>query len=149
MDQFDIHLKEVFEIIKNENPRALKQFLSFNTHLDLENFYYQRFTPLLEAVFLERYDMVQFICLEIKQKYTKQGFLQKRLYHKFINALSSDQKSALHIATLSNEHSQIIKFLIQEGANTSLKDKENYDVFYYAQYAMTEEIETFWNNYHH
>ena len=35
---------------------------------NLENHFYQKYTPLMEAVYIQRLDMVQFITQEIKNK---------------------------------------------------------------------------------
>lgn len=147
MSVFDKNLAEAFHIIKNDNTRLLNQHLAFMHSINLENYYYQKYTPLIEAAYLDRFDMVKFICENVKAKNTKHGATGPN-YKKYINHLTVDGKTALMVATLSNPHTQIIQYLLNQGANPFLKDYDNKDVFYYANYSITESVEDFWIDYH-
>lgn len=143
---FNENLKESFEIIKNDTPRLLKQHLQFQPQVSLENYLYHKYTPLIEAVYLEKLDMVKFICQHVKTLYTKQNIVAIG-YKNYLNHTTIDGKSALLVATLTNKNKDVIEFLLNEGANHRIKDKDGHDVFYYADYSTTQEVEDFWHNY--
>lgn len=146
MGIFDRNLSEAFQIIKTDTPRLLSQHLAFMPSINLENYYYQKYTPLIEAAYLNRFDMIKFICENVKAKNTRHGATGPN-YKAYLNHLTTDGKTALMVATLSNPHKDIIEYLLKEGANPFIKDFDNKDVFYYAKYSITENIEQFWNSY--
>lgn len=147
MSVFDKDLVEAFQIIKSDTPRLLKQHLAFMPSINLENYYYQKYTPLIEATYLDRFDMVKFICENVKARNTKYGITGPK-YKAYLNHSTIDGKTALMVATLSNPHTQIIQYLLNEGANPFIKDIDNKDVFYYADYSITDNVEDFWIDYH-
>lgn len=142
LNVFNDTLKEVFEIIKEGTPRSLKQTINLLKNVSLENHYYQKYTPLMEAVYIQRLDMVQIITKEIKEKYTKSNIVQSR-YIRYLNQINIEGKTALIIASLSNTSPDIIKFLISEGAEIGIKDKEGKTIFEYALFSQSDEVEEF------
>jgi ankyrin repeat protein len=141
---FNPDLKEVFELIGSGTIRQVNQLLGFNPNLSLENHFYQKYTPLMQAVYLGKMEMVEHICKIIKTKYSVNNNIQSQ-YKKYLNQVSIDGKNALMIAVLTNDKTDIIKLLISEGADIYAKDKEANDIFYYAALAGTDEIEDFIN----
>lgn len=139
---FNDSLKEIFEIIKSGTPRTLRQALAIMKNVNLENHYYQKYTPLMEAVYLQRLDMVETITSEIKQKYRRNDIIQPR-YQRYLNQINVEGKTALIIASLCNTESDIMKYLIKEGAETLIKDKESKTIFDYAYFSQSEEVESF------
>lgn len=139
---FNGDLKEVFEIIKNDTPRVLKQLLGLQPKINLEGHYYQKYTPLMEAVFLEKEEMVKCICNIIKEKNTKNGLVSYK-YKQYINQINTEGKTALILATFSNNTPHIMNFLIKEGANIDVRDREGKNIFDYAPYSITEDMENF------
>lgn len=142
LNVFNDTLKEIFEIIKEGSPRSLKQAISMLRNVSLENHYYQKYTPLMEAVYMQRLDMVQMITKEIKEKYTRNNIVQSKYSH-YLNQINIEGKTALIIASLSNTNSEVMKYLINEGAEIGIKDKEGKSIFDYAFFAQSEEIEEF------
>ena len=98
----------------------------------------------MEAVYLDRLDMVKFIAQEVKNRYTKNNVILPQ-YKKYLNHVSIDGKPAIILATISNALPDIIEFLLAEGASYNIKDNHQQDVYYYAPYATSEEVENFWN----
>lgn len=142
LNVFNDTLKEVFEIIKDGNPRALKQTVSLLKTVSLENHYYQKYTPLMEAVYMQRLDMVQMITKEIKNKYTKNNIVQPK-YKRYLNQINVEGKTALIIASLSCTTPDIMTYLINEGSEINIKDKEGKTIFDYAFFAQSEEVEDY------
>lgn len=139
---FNDALKEIFFIIREESVRSLKHALSIMKNVNLENHFYQKYTPLMEAVYIQRLDMVQFITQEIKNKYTRNGIIQNK-YSRYLNQITVEGKTALIIASLTNTNPEIMKFLIKEGAEINIKDKENKTILDYATLSQTQEMEDF------
>lgn len=139
---FNDSLKEIFEIIKEGTPRSLKQALMIMKNVSLESHYYQKYTPLMEAVYLQRLDMVQFITQEVKQKYTRNDIVQPK-YHRYLNQISVEGKTALIIASLSNTSPDIMKYLIKEGAEVAIKDNEGKTIFDYALFSQSTDMEDY------
>lgn len=139
---FNESLKEIFEIIKEGSPRVLKQTIMLMKTVNLESHYYQKYTPLMEAVYLQRLDMVQFITQEIKNKYTRNEIVQNK-YNRYLNQISVEGKTALIIASLSNTESDIIKFLIKEGAEVGIRDNDGKTIFDYAIFSQSEAVEDY------
>lgn len=139
---FNGDLKEIFEIIKEGTTRNLKQTLGLMKNVNLENHYYQKYTPLMEAVYIQRIDMVEFMLKEIKNKYTRNNIVQIK-YKKYINQINVEGKTALIIACLSNDSSEIMQLLIKEGAEVMIKDKESKTIFDYALFSQSDDVEEF------
>lgn len=142
LNVFNDNLKEIFQIIKEGTTRSLKQALALMKNVSLENHYYQKYTPLMEAVYLERLDMVEFITKEIKEKYTRNNIVQVK-YKRYLNQINVEGKTALIIASLSNTNPDIIKYLIQQGAEVTIRDKEAKTIFEYAYFSQSELVEDF------
>lgn len=142
LNVFNDSLKEIFEIIKSGNPRTLRQALAIMKNVNLENHYYQKYTPLMEAVYLQRLDMVEAITHEIKEKYRRNDIIQPK-YQRYLNQINVEGKTALIIASLCNNEPEIMKFLIKEGAEVAIRDKESKTIFDYAYFAQSEEVENF------
>lgn len=139
---FDERLKEVFELIKQENPRVLRQLLAMQPTLSLESHYYQKYTPLMEAAYLGDKSMVEYICNLIKEKYTRNNYTSYQ-YRQYLNQINIEGKSALMIATLSNNKVDVLRYLVSEGASLQIKDKFDKDIFEYALFSNTQDIEDF------
>lgn len=142
LNVFNDTLKEIFEIIKEGSPRSLKQAIGMLRNVSLENHYYQKYTPLMEAVYMQRFDMVQMITKEIKEKYTRNNIVQSK-YSRYLNQINVEGKTALIIASLSNTDTEIMKYLINEGAEIGIKDKDGKSIFDYAFFSQSEEVEEF------
>lgn len=142
LNVFNDNLKEIFVIIKEGTTRNLKQTLGMMKNVSLENHYYQKYTPLMEAVYLQRLDMVEFITKEIKEKYTRNNIVQVK-YQRYLNQINVEGKTALIIASLSNTNADIMKYLIKQGSEISIRDKEEKSIFEYAYFSQSEEIEDF------
>lgn len=142
LNVFNDSLKEIVEIIKEGTTRSLKQALALMKNVNLENHYYQKYTPLMEAVYVQRLDMVEFITKEIKEKYTRNNIVQVK-YQRYLNQINVEGKTALIIASLSNTEPDIMKYLIKQGADIMIRDKEAKTIFEYAYFSQSEEVEDF------
>jgi ankyrin repeat protein len=130
---------EIFSMIKIGEFRPFKQFVELYK-ADLEAKYVSGYTPLMEAVFLQNDIFVNYIADHVRKI---SGNNQAR-YSNYINAKSSDGKTALIIATLGNSDTKIIQILLEKGANPTLVDLHGKSVKDYAPYAVCQEVEDFW-----
>ena len=138
----ETQIAEVFSMIKIGEFRPFKQFVELYM-ADLEVKYVSGYTPLMEAVYLDREIFVDYICEHVEKK-SKNNTSK---YLNYINAISSDGKTALIIATLGNDNTKIIEKLLENGANPLLKDFHGKTAKDYAPYAVCEEVENFWKNF--
>lgn len=142
LNVFDERLKEVFELIKQGNPRVIRQLLTMQPTISMESHYYQKYTPLMEAAYLGDKAMVEYICNMIKEKYTRNNYVSYQ-YRGYLNQVNIEGKSALMIATLSNNKVDVLRYLVAEGASLQIRDKFDKDIFEYALFSNTQEIEDF------
>lgn len=135
------YFSTLIDIIRHESPRLLKQYLISNPNWTLMEKGLANTTPLIEAVSIERIDIVAVICDYVQSKNNSQTFVN------YLNQTSSDGKSAILVATCMNHKPEIIEYLVSHGANFDLKDNSGKSVFDYAIFSPSEEIELFWQNF--
>lgn len=138
----ETQIAEVFSMIKLGEFRPFKQFVELYK-ADLEVKYVSGYTPLMEAVYLEQEIFVDYICAHVDKK-SKNNLSQ---YLNYINATSSDGKTALIIATLGNGNIKIIEKLLENGANPLHKDLHGKTAKDYAPFSICDEIEQFWKTF--
>lgn len=141
-NKFDSNMSEVFSMIRNEPVRVLNQLLMAQPKISLEAHYHLNITPLMEAVSIEHLGYVQYICNKVKEQYTKNNILNPN-YKKYINQISTDGKSALFMGILMNGDTQVIEYLIEQGALLDLVDYSGKSIFHYARYATSEKVEDY------
>lgn len=135
------YLNTVMDIVRHESPRLLKQYLVQNPNWTLMEKGFNNYTPVMEAVSLERLEMVVTICDYIKSSTDNSGFVN------YLNETSSDGKNTILIATCMNHQTEVLEYLISNGANYSKKDNTNKGVKDYSILSASEVIENFWANF--
>lgn len=133
---------QIFSFLKAGELRPFKQFVElYGANLDTR--YVANYTPLMECVYTENEEFIHYIVSHIQEKYKN----NHEKYKKFINATSTDGKTALMIATLSNSHCRIIKYLLKIGADPKIKDLHGKTAKDYGPFAINEDVENFWKKY--
>jgi ankyrin repeat protein len=135
------YINTIMDIVRHESPRLLKQYLMQNPTWDLMEKGYHNYTPIMEAVSIERLDMVVAICDCIKAGNQASNF------HNHLNEVSKDGKNAVLIATCMNAQIEILEYLISNGADYTKKDYNNMGVKEYAILSPSEAIENFWSTF--
>lgn len=130
---------EVFAMIRQGELRPFKQLIELHG-ASLEIKYVSGYTPLMEACYLEQLDFVMYICEHMKKKYGVHSSEFKR----YLNATSIDGKSAVMIATLSNASSKVVKYLMSEKCDLSIKDLHKKSLRDYIEYSSSDEVENYW-----
>ncbi len=135
------YVNTIMDIVRHESPRLLKQYLMQNPNWDLREKGFNNYTPIMEAVSIERLEMVVTICDYLKNKHDMHTVIEH------LNQISSDGKNAVLIATCMNHQTEVLEYLISNGANYSIKDYSKFGVNDYAILSPSEAIEDFWNNF--
>lgn len=135
------YINTIMDIVRHESPRLMKQYLMENPTWNLMEKGYNNYTPLMEAVSIERLEMVVAISDYLKSKHHMGSFID------YLNQVSSDGKNVVLIATCMNHNTEVLEYLISHGANYSIKDYGNKGVKDYAILSPSELMENFWNNF--
>jgi ankyrin repeat protein len=135
------YINTIMDIVRHESPRLLKQYLMQNPNWDLMEKGFNNYTPIMEAVSVERLEMVIAIFDYLKSKHNIRNVIEH------LNQVSSDGKNAVLIATCMNHQTEVLEYLISNGANYSIKDYSNMGVTDYAILSPSELIENFWSNF--
>jgi hypothetical protein len=135
------YVNTIMDIVRHESPRLLKQYLMENPTWDVREKGFINYTPLMEAVSVERLEMVVAICEHIESKHNMGDFIAH------LNQVSIDGKNAVLIATCMNHQIEVLEYLISHGASYSAKDNSNKGVHDYAVFSPSEVIENFWANF--
>jgi len=135
------YINTIMDIVRHESPRLLKQYLMQNPTWNLMEKGFNNYTSIMEAVSIERLEMVVAICDYLKANHN----MGKVIEH--LNQISSDGKNVVLIATCMNHQTEILEYLISNGANYSTKDNSNLGVNDYAILSPSESIENFWTNF--
>jgi hypothetical protein len=131
----------IMDIVRHESPRLLKQTLRDKPTWNLLDHGFLRYTPLIEAVSIERLDMVVTISEHVIDYHGNMAFFN------YLNHTTSDGKNALMVGTCMNSDIQVIEYLISNGADWKKKDTKGFDINYFARLSPSEKIEDFWNNF--
>lgn len=140
----DFQTQEVFGAINEGNLRRLKQLVGLEG-ASLEGKNSLRYTPLMDAAYLEEGEIVAYILETLQKKY--EAMKRPDMFLHYVNTFSLDGKTALMIATLNNTTTGVLEALVKAGANTYLKDNKQKTVFDYAPFAQAECVEDFWRYY--
>lgn len=131
----------IMDIVRHESPRLLKQYLMQNPNWTLKEKGFANYTPLMEAVSIERLEMVVTISDYVKEKNSI------GIYLNYLNEISTDGKSAILIATCMNSGTEVLEYLISNGANYLIKDYDKKGVQDYAILSPSEKVEEFWSSF--